>query len=153
MTFVASGMPIAKWLAGGKDMRKLLISSICLLALMFAAIPVGAQTRARRNNNTGYISRYDQQTSTRYDTRNRDSRNRSDVYNNSGSNYGNSRYGRDDSFWEQHRDKITTAGGVAAGAILGSIVGGKRGTLIGAIAGGGGAALYTYKIRGNSFRY
>jgi hypothetical protein len=148
MTFVASGMPIAKWLAGGKNMRKLLIGSICLLALIFAAIPVGAQTRARRNSNTGYISRYDQQTSTRYDTRNRDSRNRYDVYNNSGyTNYANSRYGRDDSFWEQHRDKITTAGGAAAGAILGSIVGGKRGALIGAIAGGGGAALYTYKIR------
>ena len=135
-------------------MRKLLISSVCLLAFIFAAIPVGAQTRARRNSYTGYDSRYDQRTSTRYDTTNRDSRNRNDVYNNSGySNYGNSRYGRDDSFWEQHRDIITTAGGAAAGALIGSIVGGKRGALIGAIAGGGGAALYTYKIREKSFRH
>jgi hypothetical protein len=133
-------------------MRKLLISSICLLALIFAAIPVGAQTRARRNSNTGYDSRYDQRISTRYDTRNRDSRNRYDVYNNSGySNYGNSRYGQR-SIWEQHRDKITTAGGAAAGAVIGGIVGGKRGAIIGAITGGGGAALYTYKIRGKSFR-
>jgi hypothetical protein len=144
-------------------MRKLLISSICLLALIFAAIPVGAQTRARRNNTTGYDSRYDQRTSAQYDTRNLDSRNRSDVYNNSGyrndvynnsgySNYGNSRYGQG-SVWEQHRDKITTAGGAAAGAIIGGLVGGKRGAILGAIAGGGGAALYTYKIRGKSFRY
>ena len=144
-------------------MKKLLISSICLLALIFAAIPVGAQTRVRRNNNTGYDNRYNQQTSARYDTRNRDSRNRydvsnnsgyrNDVYNNSGySNYGNSRYGQS-SIWTQHRDKITTAGGAAAGAVIGGLLGGKRGAILGALAGGGGAALYTYKIRGNRLRY
>jgi hypothetical protein len=36
---------------------------------------------------------------------------------------------------------------VGAGALLGGIIGGKKGAIIGAIAGGGGAALYTYKIR------
>jgi hypothetical protein len=61
---------------------------------------------------------------------------------------------RDDrSFWEKHRDKITTAGGVLGGAILGSIIGGKKGAAIGAIAGGGGAAVYTYKIRNKYRRY
>src|SRR5215218_10337028 len=39
------------------------------------------------------------------------------------------------SFWQKHRDKITTAGGALGGAA------------IGAIAGGGGAAVYTYGIR------
>jgi hypothetical protein len=61
---------------------------------------------------------------------------------------------RDDrSFWEKHRDKITTAGGILGGAILGSIIGGKKGAAIGAIAGGGGAAVYTYKIRNKNRRY
>ncbi|HLN97774.1 MAG TPA: hypothetical protein VK208_04875 [Pyrinomonadaceae bacterium] len=51
------------------------------------------------------------------------------------------------SFWEKHRDKLTTAGGVGAGALIGGIAGGKKGAAIGALAGGGGAAVYTYKIR------
>jgi hypothetical protein len=59
----------------------------------------------------------------------------------------------DRSFWEKHRDKITTAGGVLGGAILGSIIGGKKGAAIGAIAGGGGAAVYTYKIRNKNRRF
>ncbi len=51
------------------------------------------------------------------------------------------------SFWQKHRDKLTTAGGVGAGALIGGIAGGKKGAAIGALAGGGGAAVYTYKIR------
>ena len=61
---------------------------------------------------------------------------------------------RDDrSFWEKHRDKITTAGGVLGGALMGRIIGGRKGAAIGAIAGGGGAAVYTYKIRNKNRRY
>lgn len=55
------------------------------------------------------------------------------------------RHGR--SFWQKHRDKLTTAGGVGTGALIGGIAGGKKGALIGAAAGGGGAAVYTYGIR------
>ena len=55
------------------------------------------------------------------------------------------RHGR--SFWQKHRDKLTTAGGAGVGAIIGGIAGGKKGALIGAGAGGGGAAIYTYGIR------
>ena len=51
------------------------------------------------------------------------------------------------SFWQKHRDKLTTAGGAAGGALIGGIAGGKKGALIGAAAGGGGAAVYTYGIR------
>ena len=51
------------------------------------------------------------------------------------------------SFWQKHRDKLTTAGGVGAGALIGGIAGGKKGAAIGAVAGGGGAAVYTYGIR------
>jgi hypothetical protein len=55
------------------------------------------------------------------------------------------RHGR--SFGQKHRDKLTTAGGLGAGALLGGIAGGKKGAAIGALVGGGGAAVYTYGIR------
>ena len=51
------------------------------------------------------------------------------------------------SFWQKHRDKITTGGGALAGAAIGGLAGGKKGAAIGAITGGGGAAVYTYGIR------
>ena len=54
------------------------------------------------------------------------------------------------SFYEKHRDKINVGIGTGAGAILGGLINGKKGSLIGAIAGAGGGALYTYKIRKNS---
>ena len=57
----------------------------------------------------------------------------------------NHKHGR--SFWQKHRDKLTTAGGAGAGALIGGIAGGKKGAAIGALAGGGGAAVYTYGIR------
>lgn len=51
------------------------------------------------------------------------------------------------SFWQKHRDKLTVAMGAGGGAALGGIIGGKKGAGIGALAGAGGSALYTYKIR------
>jgi hypothetical protein len=51
------------------------------------------------------------------------------------------------SFWQKHRDKLTTAGGVGAGALIGGVAGGTKGALIGGAVGGGGAAVYTYGIR------
>jgi hypothetical protein len=54
---------------------------------------------------------------------------------------------RSRSFWDKHRDKLTVAMGAGGGAILGGLIGGKRGAGIGALAGGGGSALYTYKLR------
>jgi hypothetical protein len=51
------------------------------------------------------------------------------------------------SFWQKHRDKLTVAGTTVAGAGVGSVIGGKKGALIGAGAGAGSGALYTYKLR------
>jgi hypothetical protein len=55
------------------------------------------------------------------------------------------RHGR--SFWQKHRDKLTTAAGAGAGAAIGGIAGGGKGAAIGALVGGGGAAVYTYGVR------
>lgn len=57
----------------------------------------------------------------------------------------NHKHGR--SFWQKHRDKLTTAGGALGGAAIGGIAGGGKGAAIGALIGGGGAAVYTYGIR------
>ena len=111
-------------------MKKGLLSIFCLLVLAVTAIPAGAQTRYRRND--GYR---------RYDQRIDDSRFRV---------LGERRYlrwDRDRSFWDRHRDKLTTAAGAGGGAAVGAMIGGKKGAIIGAIAGGGAAALYTYKLR------
>ena len=51
------------------------------------------------------------------------------------------------SFWQKHRDKLTTAAGAGAGAVIGGVAGGGKGAAIGAVAGGGGAAVYTYGVR------
>ncbi|MFL6254107.1 MAG: hypothetical protein ACJ74T_03720 [Pyrinomonadaceae bacterium] len=64
--------------------------------------------------------------------------------------YGQTR-GR--SFWQKHRDKLTVAMGAGGGALLGGLIGGKRGAGIGALAGGGGSALYTYKLRKRNRNY
>jgi len=124
-------------------MKKALVTIFCLLALSVTAIPAGAQTRDRIYNTR------------RYEQRVADSRYRNDVYRNDvyrGRRY-NDRYWNDNrSFWDQHRDKLTTAIGAGAGAVLGSAIGGSKGAIIGAIAGGGGAALYTYKLRDNRHR-
>lgn len=64
--------------------------------------------------------------------------------------YGQTR-GR--SFWQKHRDKLTVAMGAGGGALLGGLIGGKKGAGIGALAGGGGSALYTYKLRKRNRNY
>jgi uncharacterized protein (DUF1501 family) len=113
-------------------MKKLLATLMCLVLLSFAALPAGAQTRNRRRSHaSAQQQRQYDYARDRYDYENRDNR----------------------SFWEKHRDKITTAGGVLGGAVLGSLIGGKKGAAIGAITGGGGAAIYTYKIRNKNRRY
>jgi hypothetical protein len=65
--------------------------------------------------------------------------------------YGNQPKGR--SFWSKHRDKLTVAMGTGGGAIIGGLIGGKKGAGIGALAGAGGSALYTYKLRNRTRRY
>ena len=119
-------------------MKRAWLSIVCLITLSLATIPISAQTRARRYQNSSRI--YNSQVY-------QDSRYRN-VYGNSRYRYdGYNGYYDNRSTWDRHRDKITTAIGAGAGAGLGALVGGKKGAIIGALAGGGGAALYTYVLR------
>jgi hypothetical protein len=116
-------------------MKKGLVTIFCLMVLTLTSLPVGAQTRYRRYDGRRYEQRIDNY---RYQDR---------VY--SGQRNG---WDRDRSFWDRHRDKVSTGIGAGAGAVLGAAVGGRKGAVIGALLGGGGAALYTYKIRDNRRR-
>ena len=112
-------------------MKKGFVTLVCLLVLMVTSIPASAQ-RARRWND----DRYQQRVTS-------DWRYRNDAYN---TRRYRSRWDNR-SFWDQHRDKLTTAIGAGSGAAVGAMVGGKKGAILGAIVGGGGAAIYTYGIR------
>ena len=69
--------------------------------------------------------------------------------------YGRVRYVRvkKPTYYRRHRNRINMAVGTGAGAILGGLIGGKKGALIGAGAGLGSSALYTYKIKPKKRKY
>jgi len=106
-----------------------LVMSIALLA--GAVVPASAQTR-RGTYATRAAQQREYERQRAYEQRQRE--------------YYEDRYD-DRSVWEKHRDKLTVAGGTAAGAVVGALVGGKKGAIIGALVGAGGSALYTYKLR------
>jgi hypothetical protein len=57
------------------------------------------------------------------------------------------------SFWQRHRDALTLAIGTGGGMGVGALIGGRRGAGIGALAGLGSSALYTYKLRDRRHSY
>ena len=57
------------------------------------------------------------------------------------------------SFYRRHRNRTNMAIGTGAGAIIGGLIGGKKGALIGGATGLGGSALYTYKLRPKKKKY
>jgi hypothetical protein len=77
-------------------------------------------------------------------------RNYSNFNGNNRSSYNRGYQNR--SFYQRHKDKINIGAGAGAGALAGAVLGGKKGAVIGALLGGGGAAVYTYKIRKNRNR-
>lgn len=50
------------------------------------------------------------------------------------------------SVYRRHRNLINMAIGTGGGALLGGLIGGKKGALWGTALGAGGSALYTYKL-------
>ncbi len=130
-------------------MNKFMAAIMSLVLLGATALPAAAQGRNRNYSNQGYSQRS-------ADSRNRDYyRQQGANYNNQQrANYGSNTYGYDNrSFWQKHRDKLTTVIGAAGGAVIGGAVGGRRGAAIGTLAGAAGSAIYTYKIRNRNRGY
>ncbi|HLA94779.1 MAG TPA: YMGG-like glycine zipper-containing protein [Pyrinomonadaceae bacterium] len=57
------------------------------------------------------------------------------------------------SYYRRHRNRINMAVGTGGGAVLGGLIGGKKGALIGAGSGLAGSALYTYKLNKKKRKY
>lgn len=57
------------------------------------------------------------------------------------------------SFYRRHRNVINMAIGTGGGALIGGLLGGRRGAGIGALVGLGSSALYTYKLVPKRRRY
>ena len=60
---------------------------------------------------------------------------------------------RKPSIYRKHRNLINIGIGTGVGALLSGLLGGKKGVLIGAAAGAGGSALYTYNLNPKTRRY
>ncbi len=115
----------------------------------------GEQTAYKTGFADGYAAASESQQRTVTSTRRAPSR---VVYRNSGSRASSNRVyynyePRKRSFWDKHRDKLTVAIGAGAGAAVGGLIGGKKGAAIGALSGGGGSALWTYKLRKRDRNY
>ena len=124
-------------------------SALVLIGIL-AAVSVSSFAQGR-NCRRGYESRS-------YDSRSYYDNSRGSYYDNSRGYNDTSRayydYGyRNGSVWDRHRDKLSVGGGTLGGAIIGGLIGGRRGAAICALAGGGGWALYTYKLRNRGYRY
>jgi hypothetical protein len=131
--------------------KKVFAFILTLSVLAAVAAPTFGQRRSRRSCDPS-AARTDSRYATRQSARTYyDSVPTRAYYDNSTVYYD---YGyQDRSFWDKHRDKLTLAIGTGAGAVVGSLIGGKRGAIIGAASGLGGSALYTYKIRNRGYRY
>ncbi len=57
------------------------------------------------------------------------------------------------SFYRRHRNLINIGIATGAGALLGGLVGGRRGAGWGLLGGAGAGALYTYKVNPKRRRY
>ena len=129
-------------------MRKFLVSTMMFL-LVAIGLPLTTEAhnncRRHRHASRTYVSRSYARTSRRYYTTRR-------YY---APRYSTATYTtyRRPSFYRRHRNVINLAIGTGGGALVGALFGGRRGAGIGALAGLGGSALYTYKLNPKRRRY
>jgi len=57
------------------------------------------------------------------------------------------------SFYRRHRNLINIGIATGAGALIGGLIGGRRGVGLGLLGGAGAGALYTYKLNPKKRRY
>jgi hypothetical protein len=112
---------------------KKFIASLIFLSMMSFALPITADAQRR------CYTRKRSTVSRNY------SRNRS--YRTQGYTY------QRPSFYRRHRNVINMGIATGGGALLGGLIGGRRGVGLGALIGLGSGALYTYKLNKKKRRY
>lgn len=138
-------------------MKKFLVS-ILLLFVFAVTLPLtgyGQSCRKsyRNRSYTSYDNGYRNRGYRNYERRGyRNSNYRTPSYRTAGY-YDNRGNYRRPSFYRRHRNLINMGIGTGGGALLGGLIGGRRGIGWGALAGAGASALYTYKIRPKQRRY
>jgi hypothetical protein len=138
-------------------MKKFLVGTLLLfvfaITLPLASYAQSCNRRSYRNNSSNYRYAYNNGYNNRrnYNRRNYDRRryDNNSYYQPTGYYYQQRR----PSFYRRHRNLINIGIGTGGGALLGGLLGGRRGAGWGALAGGGASALYTYKIRPKQRRY
>jgi hypothetical protein len=122
---------------------KKFIASFLMTVMLALSVPLLADAQSRRYycSNRRYASR---------SYRTRSYRNRSYVsrsYRTRGYTY------QRPSFYRRHRNVINMGIATGGGALLGGLIGGRRGVGLGALIGLGSGALYTYKLNKKRRRY
>ncbi len=121
------------------------IASFLMMTMIAIALPFGADAQTRRC----YCSSKRSNVSRNY--RSRSYRNRSSYVSR---NYQTRGYTyQKPSFYRRHRNMINMGIATGGGALLGGLIGGRRGAGLGALVGLGSGALYTYKLNKKKRRY
>jgi hypothetical protein len=114
------------------------IASFLMTVMLALSVPLLADAQTRRC----YCS---PRRTTSRSYRTRSYRNRS--YRTAGYTY------KKPSFYRRHRNIINMGIATGGGALLGGLIGGRRGAGLGALVGLGSGALYTYKLNKKKRRY
>src|SRR5437868_14359918 len=104
-------------------MKKFLVS-IMMLLMLAAVLPLSTEACPRHHRHRAYATR-------RYRT----------------TTYRTASYvARRPSFYHRHRNMINMAIGAGGGALVGGLIGGRRGAGLGLLGGLGAGPLYNYKL-------
>lgn len=140
---------------------KKFLAELVVLFVFVISIPLSAEAQTCRGRNNYSGRTYRNRNVSRYNYGNR-SVNRYNYANANRYGYNNSGYrtysSRDyiyqrPSFYQRHRNLINLGIGTGGGALLGGIIGGRRGAGVGTLIGAGSGALYTYVLNKKRTRY
>ncbi len=135
-------------------MKKFLVGTLLLFvfAITLPVLTYAQSCRSRsyrgRSNNYSYAN-YGYNQRRNYNRRNYERNYNRGYYQPATYYYGQRR----PSFYRRHRNLINIGIGSGAGALIGGLLGGRRGVGYGLLGGAGAGALYTYGIRPKQRRY